>query len=171
MGYLVSSRGIKVVTGKITALINMRSLRCIKEVQQSNRHIATLSLFFSSAHKMSMPLSIVKCKVKKYLSIRQRILQKSTLLINLMVGEGMYLYLKFTKKAVTVILMVDRDGRQQPTYLVNHSLTGVQQRNLYINKMEFTIRMVSTKLRHYFRAHMIVVLTSHPLKNLGKREQ
>lgn len=32
--------------------------------------------------------------------------------------------------------------------------------------MVFTIRMVSIILRHYFRAHKVIVFTSYPMKNI-----
>lgn len=88
------------------------------------------------------------------------------------VGKILYLYLAFTERAFIVILVVDREGKQQHVYYVSHSLTRAQQRYPPIHKLEFTIRMASKKLRHYFGAHKIVILTSYPLKNiLGKLKQ
>lgn len=67
--------------------------------------------------------------------------------------------------------MMDSEGRKQLVYCVSHSLIKVHQRYPPMDKAEFTIKMASKTLRHYFGTHKRVVLTSHLLKNiLGKLE-
>lgn len=49
---------------------------------------------------------------------------------------------------------------------MDHSPTRAQHKYPSIDKVAFTVWMASTKLRHYFGAHKVIFLTSHPLKNM-----
>jgi len=47
LGYLITQRGIKVDLDQISAIMNMKSPTCIKEVQMLNGHLAALNRFIS----------------------------------------------------------------------------------------------------------------------------
>ena len=49
-------------------------------------------------------------------------------------------------------------------YYTSKALRGVEGRYLLIEKLAFALIMASRKLRHYFQAHVINVMTDHPLK-------
>ena len=51
-------------------------------------------------------------------------------------------------------------------YFVNKALHGAEERYLQIEKMAFTLVMASRKLRPYFQAHKIRVLTEYPLRKV-----
>ena len=53
---------------------------------------------------------------------------------------------------------------QKPVYYTSRALRGVEVRYLLMEKLAFALITASRKLRHYFQAHVIVVMTDHPLK-------
>ena len=53
---------------------------------------------------------------------------------------------------------------QKPVYYTSKALRGAEGRYSLIEKLTFALIMASKKLRHYFQAHIINVMTDHPLK-------
>ena len=49
-------------------------------------------------------------------------------------------------------------------YYTSKALRGVEGRYLLIEKLAVALITASRKLRHYFQAHVINVMTDHPLK-------
>ncbi|XP_019447232.1 PREDICTED: uncharacterized protein LOC109350451 [Lupinus angustifolius] len=66
LSFLLTSRGIEANPFKCQAIIDMRSPRTIKEVQQLNGRLAALSRFLPSAAKHSLPLFQLLKKSKKF---------------------------------------------------------------------------------------------------------
>lgn len=54
LGYLISSCGIKANLNRIVTLVNMRSPKCFKEIQQLNGLIVALSHFISKCMKKGL---------------------------------------------------------------------------------------------------------------------
>ena len=53
---------------------------------------------------------------------------------------------------------------QKPVYYVSEVLHEAKARNLETHKLIYAILITSRKLRHYFQAHRVVVVTSYPLR-------
>ena len=61
--------------------------------------------------------------------------------------------------------LVRKEGRvQKPMYYISRALRGAEGQYLHIEKLAFALITTSRKLRHYFQAHVINVMTDHPLK-------
>ena len=53
---------------------------------------------------------------------------------------------------------------QKLVYYTSRALRGAEGRYSLMEKLAFALITASRKLRHYFQAHLIVVMTDHPLK-------
>ena len=81
-----------------------------------------------------------------------------------MLGEELYLYLAITPHAVSSVLIREEGRVQKPVYYTSRALRGAEARYPQIKKLTFALITTSRKLRHYFQAHVINVMTNHPLK-------
>ena len=78
--------------------------------------------------------------------------------------EELYLYLAVSPHGVSSTLIREERKIQKPVYYTSRALRGAEGRYLMIKKLVFTLVMASRKLRHYFQARVINVLTNHPQK-------
>ena len=79
-------------------------------------------------------------------------------------GEELYLYLAVTPYAVSSALIREEGRVQKLVYYTSRALRKVEARYPQIEKLAFALITTSRKLRHYFQAHVINVMTDHPLK-------
>ena len=79
-------------------------------------------------------------------------------------GEELFLYLAVTPHAVSSALIRKEAKMQKPVYYTSRTLRGAEGRYPLIEKLAFALITASRKLRHYFQAHVINVMTDHPLK-------
>ena len=86
-----------------------------------------------------------------------------------MLREELYLYLVVTPHAVSSALIREEGRVQKPVYYTSRALRGAEGRYPLIEKMAFALITASRKLRHYFQAYIINVMTDHPLKKAMKK--
>ena len=79
-------------------------------------------------------------------------------------GEELFLYLAVTLHVVSLALIREEGKVQKPVYYTSRALRGAEGRYPLIEKLAFALIMASRKLRHYFQAHVINVMTDHLLK-------
>ena len=103
-------------------------------------------------------------KCQKALQDLKIYLTTTPLLSPSMLGEELYLYLAVTPHAVSSALIREEGRMQKPVYYTSKALRGAEGRYSLIEKLTFALIMASKKLRHYFHAHIINVMTDHPFK-------
>ena len=79
-------------------------------------------------------------------------------------GEELYLYLVVSQATVSAALVREEDGSQRLVYFTSRVLRGVEKRYPQMEKLAFALITTVRKLKPYFQAHTIVVLTDKPLK-------
>ena len=79
------------------------------------------------------------------------------------------LYLAVSEHAVSAILVSERAKEQIPVHYVSRALAGAEMNYLLIEKFAYALVMASRKLRSYFEAHNILVLTGQPLTNVLRK--
>ena len=79
-------------------------------------------------------------------------------------GEELYLYLAVSPHVVSSGLVREEAKVQKPVYYTSRALRGAEGRYPLMEKLAFALITTSKKLRHYFQAHVIIVMTDHPLK-------
>jgi len=68
--------------------------------------------------------------------------------------------------AVSSALVREEAGVQRPIYFISKALRGAEERYPRIEKLAFALMISSRKLRPYFQAHAVRVLTEYPLKKV-----
>jgi hypothetical protein len=81
-------------------------------------------------------------------------------------GEPLYLYVAATTQVVSAIIVVERteEGHalpvQRPVYYINEVLSEIKARYPQIQKLLYAVVLTRRKLRHYFEAHPVTVVSS-----------
>jgi len=76
-----------------------------------------------------------------------------------MEGEVLALYLAVSEHAASAVLVFKRAKEQIPVYYVSHTLAGTEMNCPLIEKFVYDLVMANRKLKPYFEAHKILVLT------------
>jgi len=76
------------------------------------------------------------------------------------------IYLAISEHAVSAVIILERAKEQIPVYYVSHALAGAEVNYPLSKKFAYALVMASRKLRPYFEAPKILVLTNQPLKNV-----
>ncbi|GJT73057.1 reverse transcriptase domain-containing protein [Tanacetum coccineum] len=80
--------------------------------------------------------------------------------------EELIIYLAAAKEAINAVLMTDREGKQVPVYFVSRALRGPEINYTPMEKLVLALLSASKRLKIYFQAHTIVVITDQPIKQL-----
>ena len=88
------------------------------------------------------------------------------LLSPFVLGEELYLYLAVTPHAVSSALIREEGRVQKLVYYTSKALRGAKGRYSLIEKLAFALITTFRKLRHYFQAHIINVMTDDSLKKV-----
>ena len=79
-------------------------------------------------------------------------------------GEELYLYIAVSQAAVSAALVKEEEGLQWPVYFISRAFRGAEVRYPRMEKLAFALVTVARKLKPYFQAHTIIILTDQPLK-------
>ena len=96
-------------------------------------------------------------RIKKYLS-------SPPLLSPSMPREELYLYIAVSQAAVSAALVRNDGGSQRPVYFISRAFREAEERYPPMEKLALALITAARKLKPYFQAHIIVVLTDQPLK-------
>lgn len=140
------------------------------------RRIAALNKFVSRAIDKCLPFFKTlkqvfqwteKCEVafqdlKEYLS-------KPPLLSPSVEGEDLFLYLAVSQTVVSSAPIHEELKVQRPVYYISQAFQGTRARYPRVEKLAFALIIASRKLRPYFQAHIVLVMTDQPLqKAMGR---
>jgi hypothetical protein len=169
LGFMVSQRGIEANPENVKAFLDMQQLRTIKQLQQLTERIGALNQLISRSTDKCLPFFKTlrkaftwseECeeafnKLKEYL-MNPPLLSQPT-------KEGiLYLYL-----AVSPSTLIRKDMRvQKPMYFTSKVLHGAKERYPRIEKLAFALIVSARRLRSYFQAHAIRVLTEYLMKKI-----
>ncbi|XP_028124872.1 uncharacterized protein LOC114321845 [Camellia sinensis] len=156
----------------------MRSPRMIKEVQRLTGKVAALNRFISRATDKCLPFFKVLQQAFEWTTKSEEAFQhlkqcmaNPPLLSQALSGEILFLYLAVSKTAVSAALIREDSSVQRPVYYISRALKGVEQNYPLLEKMALALVIASRRLRPYFQAHSIVVLTDQPLKKVMQQPE
>ncbi|GJV44394.1 reverse transcriptase domain-containing protein [Tanacetum coccineum] len=81
-------------------------------------------------------------------------------------GEELIMYLSATHGAISVVLLTDRDSVQTPVYFISKALKETEINYSAMEKLILALVFAAKRLRRYFQAHPIVVITDQPIKQV-----
>ncbi|XP_024035603.1 uncharacterized protein LOC112096410 [Citrus clementina] len=173
LGFMVSHRGIEANPEKIQAIVQMTSPHNLKEIQSLTGRLAALSRFISKATDKCQPFFQVIRRGKKtewtpeceeaFRNLKQY-LQQAPLLSTPRVGDKLYLYLAISDRAVSSVLVREEEGVQYPIYYTSKALLDAETRYPPLEKWALALVVAGRKLRPYFQAFPVSVITNQPLR-------
>jgi hypothetical protein len=89
--------------------------------------------------------------------------------------ETLLLYISATTNVVSTVLVAEREKEgqtypvQRPVYYLSEVLADTRTHFTQPDKLLYALLITVRKLRHYFQAHKIVVLSSFPLREIIRK--
>ncbi|GJY75395.1 reverse transcriptase domain-containing protein [Tanacetum coccineum] len=80
--------------------------------------------------------------------------------------ETLYAYLVVSKEAVSFVLLTDRKGKQSPIQHVSRALNEAERNYALMEKLALSLVHMTRRLRRYFKAHPVKVITDQPIKQI-----
>ncbi|KAM1521124.1 hypothetical protein ACFX10_011414 [Malus domestica] len=176
LGFMISQRGIEANPEKIKAILDMKEPVTSKDIQSFTGKVAALTRFISKATDRCAHFFKVLKGSKKYITWTDECakafknlkdyMSKAPLLSKPEVGDTLIIYLSVSASAVSSVL-IRKDGNvERPIYYASKALEDVETRYSNIEKLALAFVMSAQKLRPYFQAHSIIVLTNHHLRQI-----
>ncbi|GJV11148.1 reverse transcriptase domain-containing protein [Tanacetum coccineum] len=180
LGYMVTSEGIRANLKKTKAVADMQSPRTLKEMQSLSGKLATLNRFLSRSAERSLPFFETLKNITKefkedyrwteeaehaFQELKKLILELPTLTTPER-KESLFIYLATSREAVSGVLVADRRGKQTPIRYVSRTLHEAERNYAPLEKLALCLLHLSRRLRRYFEAHPIQVITEQPIKQI-----
>ncbi|XP_071728874.1 uncharacterized protein [Rutidosis leptorrhynchoides] len=86
-------------------------------------------------------------------------------------GETLIVYLAAGTEVISSVLVAERDRNQMPVYFVSKVLQHGEVNYKPVEKLVYALVHTARRLRRYFQAHHILVLTDTPIKHVLRRPE
>ncbi|KAM2775888.1 hypothetical protein PS2_008425 [Malus domestica] len=147
-----------------------------KDIQSLIGNVAALTRFISKTTDICSPFFKTLKGSKKYITWTDECaevfknlkdyMSKTPLLFKPEVGDTLIIYMSVSVSAVSSVL-IRKDGNvERPVYYASKALQDAESQYSNIEKLVLTLVMSARKLRTYFQAHFIIVLTNHSLRQI-----
>jgi hypothetical protein len=175
LGCIFSQRGIEPNPEKVAALERMGPIRDLKGVQKVLGCLAALSRFISRLGEKGLPLYRLLKKhecfswtveAQEALDKLKAMLAHAPILTPPNDVEPLYLYVAATTQVVNAVIVVEHaeEGHalpvQWPVYYISEVLSETKARYPQIHKLLYAVVLARCKLRHYFEAQPVTVVSS-----------
>ena len=174
LGFMVTQRGIEANPAQLKVIFQSPAPSSEKGIQQLTGRLAALRRFISQFTDRLKPFFATlrgtnwaewneECD-RAFITIKQY-LKNPPILVSPEAGDILYLYLAASDIAVSAALFKEcRDAKLRLVFFVSKSLTDVETRYSHLERAALALRTAARKLRPYFQAHPVVVLTDLPLQ-------
>jgi ribonuclease HI len=179
LGCLISAKRIEANPDKIRAIREMEEPKTKKGIQKLNGRVAALNRFISRSAERSLPFfkALKGTRMiewgpeqRKAFAELKEYIEKMAILSPPLPSEPLFLYVAASKATVSNVLVREVEGEkgklQSPVYFVSEALSGSKLLYSELEKIAYAVVTAARKLRHYFEAHKVTVLTDQPLNDL-----
>src|SRR6185437_9145202 len=164
----------------------MGLIRDLKGVQKVMGCLAALSRLISRLGEKGLPLYRLLRKFENFswtpeaqeaLDKLKVSLTHAPILTPPMDSEPLYLYVAATTQVVSAVIVVERpeEGHalpvQRPVYFISEVLSETKTWYPQIQKLLYAVILAWHKLRHYFEAHPITMVSSFPLGEIVQNRE
>ncbi|XP_071906201.1 uncharacterized protein [Coffea arabica] len=172
---MIFKEGVRANPDKIKAIMDMAPPRNIKEVQRLTGRMAPLNRFLSKSTVRGSPFfkALKGGRQFEWSPECQRAfdelkahLTRLPALTSPDLGETLFLYLAVGEGAISAVLVREENKVQKPIYYVSRALQGAEARYSAVERYVLALVHAARKLRTYFQAHPVVVMTDQPLKQI-----
>ncbi|XP_020413816.1 uncharacterized protein LOC109947629 [Prunus persica] len=178
LDFMISQRGIEANPEKIKAIIDMERPKTTKDIQSLTGRVAALTRFISKATDKCVPFFkalkggkqniIWTAECDKAFQDLKDYMGKAPLLSKPLPGEILSLYLSVSSTAVSSILIRKPEKAELPIFYVSKALQSAELRYPPLEQLALALVVSARRLRPYFQAHGIKVLTNQPLRPAEK---
>ncbi|KAI5335513.1 hypothetical protein L3X38_025646 [Prunus dulcis] len=175
LGYLVTQRGIEAHPRQIKAILEMKSPFTVKEIQSLTDRAVALNRFLSRSTDKCRPFfkalkkgqrdkwdeecEVVFQNLKTYLT-------SPPLLSKPVPGEDLFVYLAVSNSAISSALIREELGAQHPVFYTSKALLDAETCYPKLEKLILALVVSARKLRPYYQAHRVIVMTDFPLRSI-----
>ncbi|CAL8992900.1 unnamed protein product [Prunus brigantina] len=181
LGFMISQRGIEANPEKIQAILDMAIPKTVKDIQSLTGRVAALTRFISKATDRCAPFfkalkgskrSITwTAECDKAFNELKEYMSRAPLLSTHEPGDTLMIYLSISATAVSSVLIQTKESAEHPVHYVSKALQDAEARYPDIEKLAFALVVSARRLRPYFQAHTIHVLTNHPLRQVLQKPE
>nr|GEW02576.1 reverse transcriptase domain-containing protein [Tanacetum cinerariifolium] len=152
--YVITPEGIKPCPDKTAVVLQLPSPRTVKDTLKK--------CIKKSDFRWTAEAEQAFQQLKQHLS-------ELPLLVAPKPQEELIMYLFATYGAVSAVLMTERGTTQMPIYFISRALEGPELNYSPMEKLVLSLVFVAKRLRRYFQAHPITVITDQPIKQVMTR--
>jgi hypothetical protein len=177
---MVGHRGIEANPAKVDAIRKTAKPSNKKDIMKLTDLMAALGHFISKLGEKGLPFFKLLKKADKFIwddeaqkafeSLKES-LTTPPVMTPPTPKETLLLYISATTNVVSTVLVAEREEEEQaypvqrPVYYVSEVLADANTRYTQPQKLPYALLITSRKLRHYFQAHKIVVLSLPPRRD------
>ncbi|KAI5344902.1 hypothetical protein L3X38_012779 [Prunus dulcis] len=181
LGFMISQRGIEANPKKIQAILDMTIPKTVKDIQSLTGRVAALSRFISKATDRCAPFFKALKGTKRNITWTaecetafnelKEYMGRAPLLSTPEHGDILVIYLSISASAVSSVLIRSKDNAEHPVHYVSKALQDAEVRYPDIEKLAFALVVSARRLRPYFQAHTIHVLTNQSLRQVLQKPE
>ncbi|GKB11211.1 NYNRIN-like protein [Tanacetum coccineum] len=175
LGHLITKQGIRASHSKVKAITDVKQPTTLK--QSLNGKLTALNHFLSKGAERSLPFfkTLKSYTNKKNIwwmqeaeaelqEMKKFIVDLPTLTTPIQ-GEVLIMYLSTSTENISATLFAKRKEEQVPIYFVSRVLQGAELNYPALEKLLLAFLYAARRLRRYFQAHTVTVLTNSPIKH------
>ena len=172
---MVTQRRIEANPAQLKAILESSAPAYRKGVQQLTGRLAALGRFISRFTDRLKHFFITfkganqaewNEECDKALTMIKQYLAEPPVRTSLEADETLFVYLAVSDVSVSTALFKEYENRKQrPVFFISKSLADAETRYNHLELATLALRVATKKLRPYFQAHPIVVLTDLPLRS------